>query len=146
MKPLALALALAIAAALLCPAPAQAQEDPVATQLDSIAVLLATPGFQPLQDVVRGTLPSGEDEAFPLEVRAGTRYVIVGVCDRGCTDLDLALVNAAGTEAAADRGWTKVPFVSFEAVEDGRFTVKVEMAACGTGHCEYGVRVFASGG
>lgn len=140
------ALVLAIAGALLCAAPAQAQEDLIATQLDSVAVLLAGAGFQPLHDIIRGTLPTGEDEAFPLETLAGTRYVIVGVCGRACTDLDLALVNAVGAEVGADRGWTNVPFVSFEAAADGRYTVKVEMATCGTGRCEYGVRVFASGG
>jgi len=139
MKPYFLALA---AAALLLAAPARAQEDLIATQLDSATVLMAGSGYQPLSDVVRGTLPAGEDEEFPVELRAGVRYVILGVCDGGCSDVDLVLVDAAGGEAGADRELDDVPVVSFQAPADGRYVVKVEMATCGTGNCGYGVRVY----
>lgn len=143
MKPYLLALA---AAALLLASPARAQDDLIATQLDSATVLMTGSGYQPLSDAVRGTVPAGEDEEFPLEVRAGVRYVVLGVCDRGCSDLDLVLVDAAGAEAGADREMDDVPIVSFQAPADGRFTVKVQMAACSTGSCVYGVRVFHAPG
>jgi hypothetical protein len=139
MKPFALALA--AAAALLCAVPAQAQ-DLIATQLDSAAVLMRNQGYQPMSDAVRGDLPAGEDEEFAVELRSGTRYVVVGVCDGSCSDLDLVLVNAAGGESAADRELDDVPVVTFQADADGRFVVKVEMATCGSAQCEYGVRVF----
>lgn len=137
---------LALAAALLIAAPAGAQEDLIASQLDSAAVLMAGSGYQPLSDAVRGTLPPGEDEEFPLELRAGVRYVILGVCDGGCSDLDLVLVDAAGGEAGADREMDDVPIVAFQAPADGRYVVKVEMATCGTANCGYGVRVFHAQG
>lgn len=134
--------AAAIAAALLS-TPAQAQPEIVVTQLDSAVVLMGGNGFVPADDAVRGTLPNGEDEEFELDLEAGTQYFVVGVCDAGCSDLDLVLTNSSGEEVESDRELDDVPMLAIQG-QSGSFVLSVQMATCESGECHYGVRVFRS--
>lgn len=131
----------AIAAAALFAAPAEAQPGIVTTQLDSAVVLMRNEGFTPADDPVTGTLPQGEDEEFELELEAGTSYFVVGVCDGGCSDLDLVLTDASGEEVDADRELDDVPMLALQG-HSGTFVLSVQMATCSSSRCHYGVRVF----
>jgi hypothetical protein len=132
----------AIAAALLS-TPAQAQPGIVATQLDSAVVLMGGNGFVPADDAVRGTLAEGADEEFELDLESGTQYFVVGVCDGGCSDLDLVLTNSSGEEVESDRELDDVPMLAIQG-QSGSFVLSVQMATCGSSECHYGVRVFRS--
>ena len=136
-------IALAAAAAALLSAPAQAQQEIVTTQLDSAVSLMRAQGFTPADEPVRGTLAQGADEEFELDLEAGTNYFVVGVCDGGCSDLDLVLTNSEGEEVEADRELDDVPMLAIEG-QRGSFVLAVQMATCSSAQCHYGVRVFRS--
>jgi hypothetical protein len=136
-------IALAAVAAALLSSPAQAQPGIVTTQLDSAVVLMGGNGFVPADDAVRGTLSEGDDEEFELALEAGVNYFVVGVCDGGCSDLDLVLTNSSGNEVESDRELDDVPMLAIEG-QSGNFVLSVQMATCGSSECHYGVRVFRS--
>lgn len=136
-------IALAVAAAALLADPAQAQQDIVTTQLDSAVVLMAGQGFTPADQPVTGQLAQGDDEEFELDLEAGTNYFVVGVCDGGCSDLDLVLTDGSGEEVEADREMDDVPMLAIEG-QRGSFVLSVQMATCSSAQCHYGVRVFRS--
>ena len=135
-------IALAAVAAALVSTPAQAQDDIVTTQLDSAVVLMRGQGFTPADEPVRGQLAQGDDEEFELELESGTQYFVVGVCDGGCSDLDLVLTDGSGEEVEADRELDDVPMLAIQG-QSGSFVLSVQMATC-SGQCGYGVRVFRS--
>jgi hypothetical protein len=136
-------IALAAIACALLSTPAQAQPGIVTTQLDSAVVLMGGNNFVPVDDAVTGTLGEGEDEEFELDLEAGNQYFVVGVCDGGCSDMDLVLTNSSGQEVEADREMDDVPMLAIEG-QSGSFVLSVQMATCSSDECHYGVRVFRS--
>ena len=134
------------AAALLVSTTAEAQANIIRLQLDSAVVLMRAEGFVPLDDAVTGTLGEGEDEEFEIDLEAGVTYMIVGVCDGDCSDLDLVLSDDEGEEMEADREMDDVPMLAVENTSDVEAVLTVQMATCSTAQCHYGVRVFRSGG
>lgn len=139
-----IALAAVAVSALFAPTEARAQGDVIRIQLDSAAVLMRGQGFQLQDDVVTGDLGSGQDEEFELELEAGRTYIIMGVCDNSCSDLDMSLTTSGGADVDSDYELDDVPMVSVEVERSGTYRLKVEMATC-TGSCDYGVAVFANG-
>lgn len=135
----------AVGAALLTAAPAAAQPATVRTQLDSAATLMGREGFRAQDDFVTGTLEAGEEEEFELELEGGKTYIIVGVCDNDCSDLDMALTTSGGEDVDSDYELDDVPMVMVEVPRGAVYRLKVEMATC-DGDCHYGVGVFANGG
>jgi hypothetical protein len=135
-------LALATAAAALVSSPAQAQPAIIQTQLDSAIVLMGNEGFTPADEPVTGTLAQGDDEEFELDLQSGVSYFIVGVCDGGCSDLDLVLTDESGEEVESDREMDDVPMLVLEAESTGSYVLSVQMATCSSSSCHYGVRVF----
>jgi hypothetical protein len=135
--------ALAALAAALFAAPAHAQPQIITTQLDSAVVLMRAQGFAPVDNPVTGTLAQGADEEFEIDLESGSNYFVVGVCDGGCSDLDLVLTNGSGDEVEADRELDDVPMLAIEG-QRGSFVLSVQMATCSSAECHYGVRVFRS--
>lgn len=133
----------AFGAALLFAAPAAAQPEIIRTQLDSASVLMGNNGFRLQGDIVSGDLRAGQNEDFQLQLEGGKSYVIVGVCDGDCTDLDMALTTAAGADVASDFEDDDVPMVMVEVPSGATYNLKVQMAACSVEPCAFGVGVFA---
>lgn len=132
----------AMGAALLFAAPAAAQPDIIRTQLDSASVLMGNQGFRLQDDIVTGGLDQGEDEEFELELEGGMSYIIVGVCDGDCSDMDFTLTTARGEAVAEDHQTDDVPMVMVEVERGQTYTLKVEMAACSVAPCAFGVGVY----
>lgn len=133
----------AIGAALLFAAPAHAQPAMIRNQLDSAAVLMGGQGFRLQDDIVSGDLEQGGEEEFELELEGGKTYIIVGVCDGDCSDLDMALTTASGDDVDSDYELDDVPMVTVEVERGGTYHLKVEMATCSAEPCAFGVGVFA---
>jgi hypothetical protein len=144
MKLPAIALA-AFGAALLFAAPAAAQPSVVTTQLDSAVTLMSNQGFAKQDDFVTGNLQQGEDSEFELQLEGGRTYIIVGVCDGDCTDLDMSLTTASGQDVDSDFEDDDVPMVTVEVPSGGTYNLMVRMAACSVAPCGFGVGVFANG-
>jgi hypothetical protein len=132
---------LAAAAALLFAAPAHSQAEAVASQIAEADSVMGLAGLSPAAEPTGGTLAAGAEQEFRVELRGGMRYMIVGVCDAGCTDLDLTLSDGRGRVIALDNALDDIPVLPVTGV-DGTFTVKVGMITCSEAQCHYGVRVF----
>lgn len=115
----------------------------VEAQLDSAVVLMANNGFALQRPFRGGTLARGAAEDVTLDLAAGRNYMIMGVCDADCDDLDLALRDASGTLVDSDYEPDDVPIVAVTPARDGRYRVTVSVAACRSSRCGYGVAVFA---
>jgi hypothetical protein len=138
-----LTMVLAAAAGLLMAAPAHAQAELVAAQLQAADSVMRGQGLA--IDTVQkedGALAAGASREFRLQLQAGKRYMVVGVCDGGCNDLDLTLTDEGGRTVAEDKALDDVPLLAVNGL-DGTFTVKVDMATCSRTECFFGVRVFA---
>ncbi|HYR07037.1 MAG TPA: hypothetical protein VEQ60_04700 [Longimicrobium sp.] len=137
-------IALAAVAAALLSTPAQAQPAIIASQLSNVDSIMESRGFVPADEAVLGTLAEGDDEEFELEFENGTDYVVWGVCDLECSDLDLVLTDASGNEVDADREMDDKPLLVRQDQPGGTFVLAVQMATCGSDECHYAVRVFRS--
>src|SRR5690606_5326895 len=111
---------------------------------DSAVVMMSSEGLE-LQGPFRsGALGDGEETNTPVELQAGREYIIVGVCDADCDDMDLVLADAGGTRLASDFELDDVPMVSAAISETGTYQLTVLMPSCSIDPCGYGVAVFAS--
>ncbi|MBB4634888.1 hypothetical protein [Longimicrobium terrae] len=144
--------AAALAAALITPRDARAQASP----RDEIARLLGTASRGASQAGYRaeprvfdvrsmtGMLPSGGSVVVDATLRAGARYMVVGVCDGECQDLDLRVNAPDGAEVLdEDVSDDDVPVLRFTATENGAHPLSVIMSDCRAELCRFAVKVLA---
>ena len=90
----------------------------------------------------RGILPKETTADHTFNAVSGHTYAVVGVCDEGCSDLDLGVyAGSNGAVMGSDVEEDDTPVVVFEATETGRHQITVLMAVCGA-RCNYGVKVY----
>lgn len=77
-----------------------------------------------------------------INLRAGKSYAIVGVCDRDCRDLDIALYDSAGNWIASDFKNDDTPTIIVNPNRSGAYRIRVKMANCNNNPCYYGVGAF----
>lgn len=137
-------IALLAGAGLLFATPAAAQQDAwlrqVNAQLEAVADALSEEGLSTAAEPASGALDEGEAEELELELSAGT-YLIIGVCDADCSDLDLVLSDG-GDEIDSDMEMDDTPVVTVELDGPASLTLRVNMATCSSEPCRYGVGVF----
>jgi hypothetical protein len=94
-----------------------------------------------LLDVARTSLLNASaSEMVPLNLPAGKDYVIMGVCDNDCSDLDLSLMRN-GAEVSTDTTSDDWPLVDISGGGDG-YQVNVKMYECSTSNCGYQLTVW----
>ena len=118
-------------------------ERQVTDQLDRAGRDLVSKGFRMTHRVFTGALKADEAENVVFELEPTSTYVVLGVCDNDCKDLDLQLLNAGGKEIDRDVEADDAPVVAVAPTRRERFTVKAMMAACSANPCRYGLGVFA---
>jgi hypothetical protein len=124
------------------PVEAQWQEQ-VNTQLRQMQAVLEERGYQRSGEVQTGATASGDPESISLTLRGGQEYVIAGVCDDDCSDLDLRLYDRGGNELAEDIELDAWPILEYAPSASGDFRVQVVMVTCSVSPCFYGVGLFA---
>jgi hypothetical protein len=137
-----------LAALLLIPGQAAAQsqwEQQVHDQIRTASGLFASEGYTQVADTRTGSLKSEASEEFDLTLQAGVSYVLVGVCDNDCPDMDLALLDDAGNEIDSDYEDDAVPMVNVTPSGARNYRVRVYMASCTSEPCFFGVALFAQG-
>jgi len=70
----------------------------------------------------------------------------VGFCDQNCGNLDIAVIDAAGTLIAQDDMYDSVAEVSFVPYVWGYYNVVVTMSECKSSTCSYSAQVFLNNG
>jgi hypothetical protein len=136
-------IALLTGAALLFGSPAAAQDAwmaQVSAQLDAVVEALDGEGLSEATEPVGGGLAEGASEDVEFALAAGS-YVIVGVCDTDCSDLDLVL-SGPGGELDSDLATDDTPVVTVELSRAATLNLRVNMAACSSAPCRYGVQAF----
>lgn len=114
----------------------------VGRQFDAIVGRLAKNGYRESHSRLTGTLRQGQQTTFTVDLQQGGRYLLSGVCDRDCSDLDLALYDDSGNLLDDDTENDDVPIVTVVPRWTGRFRVTVKMHACSTNPCAFGLAVF----
>ncbi len=132
---------LSVIALLALPANAllQSWEEQVEIQIAAIHAEIAA-DYDYASDLVIGELEHDDVDGFTLRLRGDAEYIIVGVCDNDCADLDLAIYDPYEDEVAADTEYDDYPvlYVSGE----GDYEVEVYMADCAAATCLWGAQVF----
>lgn len=88
-----------------------------------------------------GRLPQGGLTSVFVQIAPNTSYMLIGVCDEGCSDLDLVVRDPSGATVGVDRELDANPVIMVPAGAGGRFTFQVEMATCSS-DCHWGVRAY----
>lgn len=118
---------------------AQVQE-----QLQAASGAIRGEGYASSHDVVTGSLAAGAAEEIEMELDGGIDYMIVGVCDEDCADLDLVLRDPAGNVVETDEATDDIPILAGSPPRTGTYTVEVRMVSCSVEPCRYGVAVYGN--
>lgn len=139
----------AIASLFLLAAPALAQvPDPFARELAQRLVQAeqagAEQGYARAAGPFAGGLEQGGARGFPVTLRAGQSYRIVGVCDGRCRDLDLRLIDASGRIVAREEPAGAASVIELRPVVTGVYTIEARMAQCtAAGECFYAFNIYS---
>lgn len=80
---------------------------------------------------------------YLTELEPNTNYLIVGVCDGDCGDLDLQIDDPSGTTLDKDVEDDDAPVLEFTTGADSfYYKLLVDMVTCETDACFYGVGIF----
>lgn len=141
-------LAAAALATLLLAAPAAAQvPDPfareLAQKLSYSEQFLGEDGYSRAAGPFAGGLEQGAERRFPLTLRAGQDYRIVGVCDQRCGDVVLRLYDPNDALIARDVLEGGVPVMHVRPAFTGSHMVEVAAPRCRAPQCWYAVNVYS---
>lgn len=118
-------------------------EQQVAYQLGEASTVFTSAGFRPvLRD--GGHLNHQTYEDYVVTLETGRSYVLMGVCDEDCMDLDLELYDGYGDLISRDTTEDDTPIVEVSVAQGGAFTLRVGMYECTDNPCYYGFGVFGN--
>jgi hypothetical protein len=135
----------AVAAGLIAATRVNAQDtvfNPVARPLlQRAATPWTTRGFTVSGAPQFGVLLPRESDSVSLTLQPGIRYVVLGICDEDCADLDFHLLDPTGKEVLTDIRSDNRPLVSIVPPAGGAYQLKVSMVKCSTPPCYYALQV-----
>ena len=123
------------------PVSGQPRDRVVAELIDFSNEVEAEGGKVPSHAVLTGTLRAGETHDVQVHTCADIEYLVVGVCDGDCTDVDLYARNSLGESEDSDVLPDDVPILDFTPGATGFTTISVEMVSC-EGSCDWGVQLY----
>jgi serine/threonine-protein kinase len=94
------------------------------------------------KDYYFNTLAEGKNNTVEFTLEEGVKYTLMGACDRDCSDIDIALLDEASNEIAADVLADDYPTIVTTPGQSGRFFMTITMADCAASTCVYGVGVY----
>ena len=125
--------------------PAASQVRLVDALIGDTTTVFEEEGFAPYDSRRSGELGLGGVAREEIDLQAGARYGVVGVCDVGCSDLDLRLLDPAGTNVGEDNAGDDSPILLVTPAAAGVFTVEVSMIRCAATSCGWAVQVYTDG-
>lgn len=118
-------------------------ESVVRSQLNRAGQIATDQGYAMSHEVFMGRLDDDANESLNIPLDGGTNYMLVGVCDQDCSDMDLVIYDPNGDEVDSDLQDDDKPVLQLSPRSNGRYRVKVMMPACRANPCRYGVGVWA---
>lgn len=122
----------------------QTKQVPDPLKMKALAIVLAgtKAGYELAEDLsAGGTLRNGAMGAQKLSLNADTEYIIAGVCDDNCKDLDFLLFDESNNIVGRDTKVDNSPVVRIIPKRSATFTLGIQMASCTTSKCSLGVFV-----
>lgn len=113
----------------------------VEAQLDSVRRELGD-GYTAIDDPVIEEVDADGAMSFELSVKRDVDYLVVGVCDNDCDDVDLLIYDDTDEEVVSDFEPDDHPVVSFSADSGGTWNVEVRMPGCSADTCIFGYQVY----
>lgn len=114
----------------------------VVNQLNRAKKLARDRGFQLTHDYHIDELQGNQTGRIVLQLEADVTYVIVGVCDNDCQDLDMILLNEKGNIISEDIKSDAMPILTVSPQWSGNFLIGVKVPICHHSSCVYGLAVF----
>lgn len=133
-------------AALACTGPEDERLTQVFSQLQATETRVAENGYEPAREPFSGALAPGESTRLSIALEGEVDYEILGVCDHGCQDVDLAIFDKSGGNLVEDVLTDDFPVLAFTASDDGDYEIEVRMVRCSDAPCAWGVQSFRKGG
>jgi hypothetical protein len=100
-------------------------------------------GFTQYQYMVGWLNKGGSGYGFSGNLSAGSSYLIVGVCDNDCADVDLTLEDKDDVVIARDTAADDLPVIRFTPSTTANYWVKVTMPDCrSVDTCGFGIGIF----
>lgn len=99
-------------------------------------------GFTKTHNHFLDRLNPGDTDSITLELDGGKQYMLIGVCDTDCKDLDMRLLDSDGTQVAVDTLDDDLPVLEFAPSRTGKYKIQVKMIQCSNSPCYYGVGAF----
>lgn len=89
-------------------------------------------------------LALGETGDLVFDLQGGS-YMIVGVCDENCSDIDIVLTTIDGALVGEDTLDDDRPVVTFEAAPGAGYHAKIAMTGCQVAKCRTRAKVYRLG-
>ena len=117
------------------------------SQLNAVQDRMSTEGYRAdpqafHTDMIVGVLEPGAEVGLEIDLQSGVEYMIMGVCDQDCDDLDLVLTDPDGTELASDALDDAYPVLVFTSPARSAYILWVTMYDCSVSPCSFGYKVF----
>lgn len=116
-------------------------------QLAAVGNTVTQQGWRPdarafRTDLIVGFLFDDDEIGLEIDLDFGVEYMIVGVCDQDCSDLDLMLGDVEGNELFTDALDDDAPILTFTAPAGGSHILWVSMYECSLEPCSFGYKVY----
>lgn len=115
----------------------------LAQRLSRAESTLSERGYQRAAGPFAGGLADNRARRFPVLLRAGQDYRIVGVCERRCTNFDLRLFDPNGELIAQDVLGDAVPVIHIRPSATGNYDIEAGMAQCNDSPCWFAFNVYS---
>jgi len=117
------------------------------SQLAAVGNTVAQKGYRPdtgafEYDMIVGFLYDFSQIGLEIDLEFGVEYMVVGVCDQDCSDLDLYLEDTQGNELFKDTLDDDAPILTFTAPAGGAHILWVSMENCSVEPCSFGYKVY----
>lgn len=139
--------AFAVAAAGMAIAPLSAtmaaapqDSDIIQKLFDKAAEIYKSKGYSETGWQQRGEMKQGGETSFTIQLKGGTQYSVVGMCDTDCSNLDAYLTDSSGKLVDSDTQEDDFPIVAASA--SGTYTLRLVMKACSSAPCAFGAKSF----
>lgn len=103
----------------------------------------ADPGETLVGDIIFDEIPEGESATYTFNINPRKSYFVYGACDDDCSDIDLTGQDSDGELVDFDEEEDDIPLLIIMPGDTGRkLTVTLDMAACETDVCVYGIGLY----
>lgn len=131
------------AATALVSAPVMLHAETIATLLAAVDKTVTAEGYEVEGWSQTGSLTAKSERTFSWEPSRGKGFVLVGVCDEGCDDLDISVEDEDGDTVGEDDEKDDTPVVELGRLVAGdTYTVRVSMPNCEKASCRFAVRSY----